>query len=187
MKQATRFLLFAMSAALKWRLGQSTMNVQIVDRGTVYRNEKDASRRSCIAPSICALPGGRWLCGVSAAPLKSKPARESLITHSDNHGKTWSQPITPFQAPRVNGKPGEFRSTYLTSLGGRRVLASIIWVDQGDPKLTFFNEKTEGLLDTRIFLSISDDEGATWSKPQLMDTSPLNMPVPLTGPTLLLR
>ncbi len=153
----------------------------------MFRDERNPARQSSIAPSICVLPSGRWLCAVSAAPLKSKTTRECLITRSDDNGKTWSPPTTPFRAPKVEGRAGDFRSAYLTALGGRRVLASIIWVDQSDPSLPFFNETTEGLLDCRIFLSISEDEGATWSAPRLMDTSPLNMPVPLTGPTLLLR
>jgi hypothetical protein len=92
----------------------------------------------------------------------------------------------PFQPQPVEGKAGGFRSAHLTALGGRRVLASLIWVDQSDPNLPFFNETTEGLLDTRIFFALSEDEGVTWSKPTLMDTTPFNIPTPLTGPTLLL-
>jgi hypothetical protein len=59
-------------------------------------------------------------------------------------------------------------------------------VDYSDPSLPYFNEETEGLLGTRIFFAESRDDGVTWSAPELMDTSPLNMPTPITGPVLLL-
>jgi len=77
-----------------------------------------------------------------------------------------------------------FRGGGLAGLGGGRVLASICWVDHSDPALPFFNEETEGLLDTRIFLAFSEDEGARWSEPKLVDTSPFHIPTPLTGPVL---
>jgi hypothetical protein len=71
-------------------------------------------------------------------------------------------------------------------VGGNEVLAVIYWVDHSDPSLPFFNEKTEGLLDSRIFLSKSRDGGATWSRPRLLDLAPFNCPTPTTGPLLTL-
>ncbi|NIA06089.1 MAG: hypothetical protein GWP14_00370 [Actinobacteria bacterium] len=65
-------------------------------------------------------------------------------------------------------------------------MASILWVDHSDPAIPFFNEETQGLLDCRIFFSSSHDGGETWSEPIIMDTSPFNVPTPITGPTLLL-
>jgi hypothetical protein len=75
---------------------------------------------------------------------------------------------------------------YLTALGGVEVLAALCWVDHADPSLPFFNETTEGLLPTRIFLSRSADGGEHWSDVELVDTRPYAMPTPLTGPVLLL-
>ncbi|MBI4024491.1 MAG: exo-alpha-sialidase [Verrucomicrobia bacterium] len=161
------------------------MKTRMIDRGVVYRSEETARQSSAFA-GICVLPSGRWLCSFASAPLKSKAVRECLITCSDDCGSTWSDPISPFRTKSVQGKPGDFRSAYLTPLDGHRVLATIIWVDQTDPSLPYFNEKTEGLLDTRIFLSISEDEGMTWSKPRLISVPPFHIPTVLTGPTLLL-
>src|SRR4030042_1085839 len=72
-------------------------------------------------------------------------------------------------------------AAYPTALGADKVLAALCWVDHSDPALPFFNEETEGLLDTRIFLSLSKDGGETWSAPRLIDTSPYKVPTPLTG------
>jgi hypothetical protein len=76
------------------------------------------------------------------------------------------------------------RSAAITSMGGDRILAAVCWVDHSDPEAPFFNEETEGLLDTRIFTSWSDDAGTTWSRPQLVDTSPYTDATPITGPIL---
>ncbi len=114
---------------------------------------------------------------VAAGVSPADPAGQS-----DNGNLTSS----PFKAPALDGKPGQFRALGLTALGGPRVLATLYWVDNSDPALPFFNEKTEGLLDSRIMCAESDDGGETWSQPVLMDTTPFHGPTPITGPVLLL-
>jgi hypothetical protein len=110
--------------------------------------------------------------------------QRALLTFSDNEGAAWSEPVDPCIPPPVDGKPGLFRAVAVTSLGGRRLLATLFWVDHSDPALPFFNEKTEGLLDTRIFLARSEDDGNTWSRPRQMETAPFDCPTPITGPVL---
>ncbi|UCH33165.1 MAG: exo-alpha-sialidase [Armatimonadota bacterium] len=133
------------------------------------------------------MPDGRWVCGFRAARTKGGTVEQhALITWSDDEGRSWSTPIRPFEPPAVEGKRGLFRAAHPTALGAGRVLATLCWVDHSDASLPFFNEETEGLLDTRIFHSYSADGGATWSPPVLMDTSPFNVPTPATGPTLVL-
>lgn len=161
--------------------------MKIIDRGIVFAGQKGTVRQSCAFPDICVLPDGRWICTFRAAPTKNATTGQHvLLTWSDNKGKIWCQPIAPFVPRLVEGKPGLFRGAHLTALGKKRVLATILWVDHSDPSLPYFNEETEGLLDSRIFFSHSDDAGITWSEPELMDTSPFNVPTAVTGPTLLL-
>ena len=158
--------------------------MEIIDRGTVFAGQENTNRQSCAFPQICVLPGGRWLCSFRAAPTKAATTGQSaVLSWSDDEGRSWSRPVEPFVPLLVDGKPGLFRSAVLSALGDRQVLAAVCWVDHSEPALPFFNEQTEGLLDTRIFLARSDD-GATWSQPELMDTSPFNVPTPLTGPVL---
>jgi hypothetical protein len=161
--------------------------MRIIGQGIVFRGEKATDRSSCAFPGIAILPGGRWVCGFRAAPSKKNPAgQHALIAISDDEGKTWPTILNPFFPPDVDGRPGLFRAAYPTALGENQVLVSLCWVDHSDPSLPFFNEETEGLLDTRIFLSKSSDGGLSWSEPSAVDTSPFPAPTPLTGPVLVL-
>lgn len=161
--------------------------MHVADQGIVFSAEPGTDRSSCCFPGICALPGGRWLATCRAAPTKQGTrGQHVLLSWSDDQGQTWSPPVAPFAPGGVDGKPGLFRAAFLTALGGDEVLATLYWVDHSDPDLPFFNEKTEGLLDSRLFLSRSSDNGRSWSEPQLVDTTPFTCPTPITGPTLLL-
>jgi hypothetical protein len=159
--------------------------VEIVDQGVVLRGEKGTDRSSCAFPGIAVLPGGRWVCGFRAAPTKKgMSGQTALIALSDDEGKSWPTVLNPFVPPDVDGRPGRFRSAYPTSLGDDDLIAVLCWVDHTDPSRPFFNDETEGLLDTRIFLATSPDRGLSWSDPALVDTSPFRVPTPLTGPVL---
>ena len=158
----------------------------ITDKGVVFTGREGTYSQSCAFPAICVTPGGRWLCAFRAAPMKTPlEGQHVLLTWTDDGGKTWCNPTAPFAPPEIDGKAGLFRTACLTSLGGQKLLAAICWVDNSNSGLPFFNEETEGLLDTRIFLSRSDDGGETWTEPRLVDTSPYNVPTAITGPVLL--
>jgi hypothetical protein len=161
--------------------------MEIVAQGIVFRGEKGTDHASCAFAGTAALPGGRWVCGFRAAPIKAgTKGQHALIAISDDEGRTWPTVLNPFVPPKIDGRPGLFRAAFPTALGGNKVLAALCWVDHSDPALPFFNAETEGLLDTRIFLSLSKDGGNTWSAPRLIDTSPYKVPTPLTGPALIL-
>ncbi len=157
--------------------------MRVVARGIAIASEPGTDRQSCAFPQIEVLPGGRWLASCRAACTKGgNDGEQALMSTSDDEGKTWSPAVSPFTPPVLDGKPGRFRSLGLTALGGARVLATLYWVDDSDPSLPFFNEETEGILDSRIMYAQSDDAGQTWTAPALMDTSPFNVPVAITGP-----
>ncbi|MCM8759212.1 MAG: glycoside hydrolase [Candidatus Omnitrophica bacterium] len=160
--------------------------MEIIDRGIAIKGEKGTDYQSCLFPGFCVLPSGRWLVSCRAAPARNNNWNQRVfLSYSDDEGKSWSEPFAPFQPAEVKGKIGVFRGAYLTSLGGSEVFAALHWIDYTDPDLPVFNEKTEGVLDCLIFVSRSFDNGMSWSKPELIDTSPyFNWPVPITGPAL---
>jgi hypothetical protein len=161
------------------------MSLKIVGKGIVVRGEPGTDRQSCAFSQVAVLPTGRWLVSWRTAPTKGGNAGQRvLFSFSDDEGRTWSAPAAPFVPPTVSGSPGRFRALAFTALGGSRALATLLWVDDSDPSLPYFNEQTEGLLDSRILFAESADGGRTWSPPTLMDTSPFNVPTPITGPVL---
>ncbi len=161
--------------------------MKIMNQGTVFSSAPGTDRQSCAFPQVAVLPGGRWLAACRAACSKGgKDGQHVMLAISNDEGRNWRIDKAPFDAPVLDGKPGQFRALGLTALGDRRVLATLYWVDNSDPSLPFFNEQTEGLLDSRILFAESEDGGDSWTAPTLMDTTPFNVPTPITGPLLLL-
>ncbi len=161
----------------------------IIDEGILVAHQPGTARQSCCFPRVTVLPSGRWLAAFRAAPGKQDDARQcAMLTWSDDKGKSWSSPIAPFKSvPQVDGRPGTLRAACLTPLGGRRVLAATNWQDCSDPSLPLFNPATEGVIDLRVFIALSEDEGLTWNKPQRVDDRPYDqIPVSITGPVLLM-
>jgi len=157
----------------------------VVDCGVVFAGTPGGVEQSATFPAPCVSPDGRWFCMFRTAPAKmSNAGQRVLLTRSDDEGRTWSSPREPFPPITLSGKPGRMRTGGLVALDERRLLAALAWIDASAPDAPYFNEATEGLLDTRILLAESDDAGVTWSSPRLLDTSPFEVPTPLTGPPL---
>ena len=166
----------------------SLSNLKIIDSGIAVASTPGTDRQSLVSPGICVLEGGRWLATWRAAETKGATFGRIFVSVSDDEGKSWSTPDSPFVPPAIEEKgierPGVFRFGFATALEGRHAVIALGWVDYSDPQLPYFNAETEGLLDTRIFLSHSYDEGDSWSVPELMDTAPISDATPLTGSIL---
>ncbi len=161
--------------------------IRVTQKGVVCAGRLGTDRSSCAFAQIAALPSGRWLCAFRAAPRKQdNHGQHVCLTWSDDEGETWSDPVSPFDPPPIDGRPGAFRAAAPTAFPDGRILLTLYWVDHSDPDLPFFNEETEGLLDSRILHAWSDDDGRTWTDPILMDTTPFYQPTPITGPALCL-
>ncbi|MEX2567911.1 MAG: sialidase family protein [Cyclobacteriaceae bacterium] len=157
----------------------------VLERGDVPKLPEALGLGSLTFPNIEVLPSGRWLLGFKAADKKKDGIKmQAMMTWSDDFGKTWAAPYVPFQIPKINEVPGKSQSLYFLSLGGERVLMVINWVDSSAPHLPYYDTQDESLKDTRIFYSFSENNGLDWSILQLMDTSMLGGPVPLTGPPM---
>jgi hypothetical protein len=171
----------------KIRVGFEDSPMRVISEGIVFASRAGTQQSSCAFSSIAVLGNGRWLCSCRVAPEKAAMRSQTvMLCGSDDEGRTWSPPSEPLSAPIVAGKPGRFRAAGLTALGESRVLATLYWVDDSDPSRPFFNTTTQGLVDSKIFQSVSHDGGTTWTSPTQVDTSPFDQPTPITGPTLVL-
>ncbi len=162
--------------------------MKIIEKGVIPKPADDKIFNSNSFPCIEKLPSGRWLCSFKVSEKKYDcDYHNAVITWSDDYGKTWIKPFDPVKLPDINGVPGQKRKIDTLSLGGTRVLMLSNWVDSSDPSKPYYNPHNESLKDTRIFISFSEDEGGTWSAPELMNTGPIKDPVPLTGPPIMLK
>ncbi|MEO5997708.1 MAG: sialidase family protein [Chitinophagaceae bacterium] len=162
--------------------------MKIISKGVIPKPVSDKNFNSNAFPCLVVLPSGRWLAAFKAAEKKGDcDFMHAVMTWSDDEGKTWITPFEPVKLPAINDVPGQSRITYFLSLGGRRVLMVSNWVDSSELSKPYYDPLHETLKDTRIFFCFSEDEGEIWSSPELMDTSPVNAPVPLTGPPFMLK
>jgi len=151
--------------------------------GTLY-----GALHSNTFPRVEVLDSGRWIVGFRASPAKqNETLQRSMITWSDDQGQTWRDPVSPFDPPEINGRRGSFRTVAFENLGGKNLLATLLWQDITDPDLPLFNPATEGVQDMRIFTSLSTDGGEDWSAPaRVIEEGYQDVPVSITGPILLL-
>lgn len=157
------------------------------NRGLIFRGEPASSLQSAMSPDICVIHDGRWLCSFRTAEKKSSIFSTARLTWSDDEGQSWSQPVAPWPVPRIGGRRGCFSGVFLTALDSCNLVAALYWVDVSNPNLSLWDGETESLLDSRIFLSRSSDCGQSWSQPEYVDTYPITLCVPLTGPILRLN
>ncbi len=64
--------------------------------------------------------------------------------------------------------------------------ATVLWTDRSDPAKPWVNQRTQGLLPMRGYLTVSGDGGRTWGPRRVLDFSPYPAASP-TGPLLRLR
>jgi hypothetical protein len=75
----------------------------------------------------------------------------------------------------------------MAPLGGNDVAAALCWEDYSHPLIPMFNEKTEGLVDMKLYTATSRDGGETFSPPLPVDHGRYHdVPTPITGPPLVL-
>lgn len=159
--------------------------MRVLDKGMIRGLPASLGLESLTFPAMEVLPSGRWLAGFRAADEKKDGrSMKAMMTWSDDRGKTWVPPFEPLLLPEINGRSGHSHSLYFLALGANRVLAVTNWVDASYPEAPFFDPHTESLKDTRIFYSFSDNGGADWCQPVLIDSTAAQGPVPLTGPPL---
>lgn len=160
--------------------------MQIIAAGTAVASRPKTDMASCAFPTVCVLPSGRWLVGFRGGPAKMSRTQRALMSHSDDNGASWSDPVEVAPPLAIDGQPFTWRTVAFTPLGGKRVLASLCAENARDPLRPFFNEATEGLMDMKLFSAISEDSGHTFGKPFPVHCGKYNhVPTPSTGATLM--
>lgn len=161
--------------------------MRILERGVVAASTPMTDARSHTFPSIAVLGDGRWVASFRCGPTKSSRSEWSMICWSDDEGRTWSRPRELRPTIKHEGRRGTWRTVAVTSMGGRRVLASLCWVDCTQPRDPMYNEATEGLVDMKLYTAVSRDGGESFGSPrEIVAGKYRNVPTPATGPTIVL-
>lgn len=158
--------------------------MKIIDSGIVFSGENSPALSSCAFPGMCKLSNGNLLASFKGAETKGpfNKTDKGITCISTDGGKEWGQPFEQFVPPAVDGKNTTIRTLYYVEVSQDNLLAVFNAVDSTLEDLPYYNEETEGLKDTYIFVSHSADGGKTWSTPERIQVQTFfDMPLPLTG------
>ena len=157
--------------------------MRIIKRSEISNFHDCGKYTSQSFPGIAVTPSGRIIASWRSAIRKEEVVDQRILcSFSDDGGSSWSSPKAFFTPPVLNGKNGVFRMGAPTAFNGR-IYMHLTWVDASKPERPFFNEENSGLLDCKNFLSVSEDDGATWSEVQQLETEPFEeLSTPITGP-----
>ncbi len=158
--------------------------MRISDRGVLNCGEPGTGRAISTFPTVTPLADGTLLATYRVGTTKDSADETIEIRRSDDDGRTWSAPVSPFDGT-VNGTRGSLKTAYVTPIAGEHLIAAALWVDRetypGEP---LFNEKTEGCLPMAILLSDSRDLGRTWTSWRVLPLPEEIGPPSLTSPIL---
>jgi hypothetical protein len=156
-----------------------------VDHGILNCGEAGTPRAISTFPSFAVLTDGSLFATYRVGTTKDSEDEMVEVRRSNDGGRTWSEPETPFPAPHAMGS--SVKEVYITPLGGTHLLAVALIVDRETyPGKGLFNEETEGVLPLSIALKDSHDNGKTWTDWRIMPVPDDVGPPSLTNPVMLL-
>ena len=162
--------------------------MEIIERGILASCKPGTARATFTFPSIVELSDGRLLATCRVGSNKDSADETVEISRSDDWGESWSEPVRPFRATKVNGIQGSLKVCYLTELEKGHLIAACMWIDrQTYPEKPLFNAETEGCLPMAILLSDSYDYGKTWTHLRELHMPKDIGPPSLTSPILKLK
>ena len=164
---------------------------KIAQQVVVYDGAGSKDKCSATFQDVCVLPSGRILVSWRGGPQKGpiNMGENGYYCVSDDGGKTWTEPKAPFGTLKIDGGEGRARGFQLLSLGGNQVFGVMSLVEEIGEDLPYFNEKTEAIKNTQLYVFFSDDGGETFSEPRRieMKSKYRGLSCVLTSPPLLLK
>ena len=146
--------------------------MRILDTGLVYANPKPhLYTRHAFHPTLVDLGGGELLCGHDVGAAVEALDYRTYLARSRDGGATW-EPEGPLLPDGY--VDGYTHSVRLSAAGGGLVGFGALHRRE-DPAEGIVNHATLGMVPMNLILVRSDDRGASWSEPEIIDT-------PLTGP-----
>lgn len=132
--------------------------------------------------SLCPLRSGSILCGFQNGPAKHAVTSTIRLCRSVDGGQSWTLLPVRFQS-WWQGVSGSLGAAELVEVEPGRLLLFATWFDRSDPARPLFDPATEGILKSKQLLTVSHDEGHTWSDWRELPVGGLTG-CALTGPVL---
>ncbi len=159
--------------------------MRIIENSTIYQGSKAEHTNIACFCGLIKTSDGNLIATARLASGKDSADGNMAFSRSEDSGQTWSSPVMPFSTT-FDGKAGCIRGGSITELSDGRWLWILAWVDRTVEGRPLYNNKTGGLCPMSPLLSFSKDKGNTWSVPQKLDITPVQLPAAVTGPALLL-
>lgn len=155
----------------------------LVDRGVIFDTTRQPpDGRIAYFTSLCSLQSGTILCGCQNGPGKHSPKSTIRLSRSVDGGQSWELLPARFET-RIEGVPGSLAAAELVEATPGRLLLFATWFDRSDPDRPLFDPVTEGILKSKQLLTVSTDDGLTWSDWRELSTGDLKG-CALTGPVV---
>lgn len=147
-------------------------SIHIESTGHVYRNPApNIWARQAYFPSVVNLGAGRLIVSFDMGSAMENVDVRPWLVRSEDEGITWSEPERFGGAPRVS-----YPYSLLARLGQLQagtLIALILVCDRSRDKEGLASAETEGYVETQFAISLSHDEGRTWSDPHWVE-APVN-------------
>lgn len=149
------------------------MMFEILSTGIVYRNPKPHLRsRQAMHPALVDLGDGEMFCSFDIGEAVESLDYRTYKSRSMDGGETWEFEGRLFEDP-VERPATHTMRTSLMADGSMVGFGARSYRD--DPEEGLTNRETLGFVPVDLILSKSDDRGAAWSQPEVIDP-------PLVGP-----
>ena len=161
--------------------------IEVVDHYVVYENPRPQNRaRHGYFPGLVKLPSGELLALFALGEAFEAADVTTVVTRSHDQGRTWN-----LEGPlHQKGDAHRYDSDYLkpTLLSNGRLIALGYRFHRTDPDQTIANTDPnfDGLRDGDNLVSFSDDEGQTWSHPEIIPRTRPEL-IERSGPAIQLR
>jgi sialidase-1 len=143
--------------------------MKVLEINSIYDNPIPQLRsRQSVFPFVCQTNSGRLLALHVIGEAFESADHTTHVSFSDDFGRTWSKP-----RPIIDKSGDKHYSDCAKPclLPDGRILAIGYGFYRDDPELPIGNPETGGLLDDFIFLTESNDDGETWSRPVKIGSS----------------
>jgi sialidase-1 len=159
--------------------------IDCIESHVVYENPKPhVHSRHGYFPGLAMLPSGELLAMFMLAEAFEAPNGTTCVTRSKDGGRSWR-----LQGPVYDKRVLAYETTDVmkpTLLSDGRLIAIGYRFDRHDPEQGIGIEATGGLLPGDDIVCFSDDEGRTWSVPQVISRSRPEL-IEISGPCIELR